>query len=413
MSGSSAAYHLVKNGKSVVIVEAREISGGATGRNGGFLKPVNWNQLPVLLRSRGILESIELIKLEVEGRQQVRQFCNDHHIECDLDKDIDTMEFFDGHAGLKETLSWWYGLRHILLPLAGVKTLDDRNAIRAHLPLLRDDTDFNCGIVDRASGDTFWAAKFTKAVAKEALKAGAHICTDTSVTGWEPISPEDLSHNKVINPNARIRVFTSRGTIECNHCVFATNAHTADLVPDMKGKIIPVRNHVLCTAPAPPLAVGADGTPRRVGISCQNGFIYFMQRPDGRIIIGGFRNHEKGHGVDVADDGKIDPEVLAYAKGFLGRQFKGFEIENVPVEAAWTGIIGWSCDNRPWCGPLWTNPNVSVCAGFSGHGMTQCFLCGKAVAEMVAGRRPSPFVSTFLPREGRTSTADLHLGHWE
>ena len=49
-----------------------------------------------------------------------------------------------------------------------------------------------------------------------------------------------------------------------------------------------------------------------------------------------------------------------------------------------------------------------VCCGFSGHGMTQTFLCGAAVADMVNGellpRRDRAFVDAFLPSLARSGT---------
>ena len=38
-----------------------------------------------------------------------------------------------------------------------------------------------------------------------------------------------------------------------------------------------------------------------------------------------------------------------------------------------------------------------IAAGFSGNGMPQTFLAGRAVAEMAIGRRPTAFVEAFRP----------------
>lgn len=85
--------------------------------------------------------------------------------------------------------------------------------------------------------------------------------------------------------------------------------------------------------------------------------------------------------------------------------------DDAKVDQVWTGIIGWSCDDLPWVGPVPNHPLVYVCGGFSGHGLTQTFLCGKAVAQMAIGQKPGQFVSRFLPSLDRKHTADLIAGH--
>ena len=59
--------------------------------------------------------------------------------------------------------------------------------------------------------------------------------------------------------------------------------------------------------------------------------------------------------------------------------------------------MGFSSDGVPWVGPLPHAPGQWLVAGFSGHGMPQTFLCGRAIAQMVLGRTPRPFVDRFLP----------------
>ena len=49
----------------------------------------------------------------------------------------------------------------------------------------------------------------------------------------------------------------------------------------------------------------------------------------------------------------------------------------------WTGIMGFSRDEHPWIGPVPDNTNLYIAAGYTGHGMPNTWLCGKAVALMV------------------------------
>jgi len=49
----------------------------------------------------------------------------------------------------------------------------------------------------------------------------------------------------------------------------------------------------------------------------------------------------------------------------------------------WSGIMGFSRDDHPWVGPLPSQPNLYIAAGFTGHGMPNTWLSGKAVAVML------------------------------
>ena len=45
--------------------------------------------------------------------------------------------------------------------------------------------------------------------------------------------------------------------------------------------------------------------------------------------------------------------------------------------------MGFSRDDKPWVGPLPGNESTYMAAGFTGHGMPNTWLSGKAVAVMV------------------------------
>ena len=45
--------------------------------------------------------------------------------------------------------------------------------------------------------------------------------------------------------------------------------------------------------------------------------------------------------------------------------------------------MGFSRDEHPWIGPVPDTTNLFIAAGYTGHGMPNTWLCGKAVALMV------------------------------
>lgn len=59
--------------------------------------------------------------------------------------------------------------------------------------------------------------------------------------------------------------------------------------------------------------------------------------------------------------------------------------------------MGFSRDDHPWIGPVPDMPNLYIAAGYTGHGMPNTWLCGKAVAAMVQKpKKLSPAENTLL-----------------
>lgn len=67
--------------------------------------------------------------------------------------------------------------------------------------------------------------------------------------------------------------------------------------------------------------------------------------------------------------------------------------------------MGYSSDLMPHIGELPQSPGMYMCAGFSGHGMSQIFSATKGVAQMVL--RGTKFEDTGLPPMFKTTQARL------
>jgi glycine/D-amino acid oxidase-like deaminating enzyme len=170
--------------------------------------------------------------------------------------------------------------------------------------------------------------------------------------------------------------------------VHATNAWAPELLPALREVVQPVRGQVIVTAPAPPLWP--------FGLSTNHGYEYWMQRPDGRIVLGGLRWHTPTREEGTRDDTVVEPQVSAALHAFLPRRFPA--LAGIAVEHEWTGIMGFTPDRNPLVGPVPGSPGEHVVAGFNGHGMSMAFLCARAGAEIVAGRTPEDFLpEAFLP----------------
>lgn len=398
LSGVSTAYHLSKMGRETLLLDARGIAGGASGRNGGFVHPVEYSDLPDLLyRKPGkIHKYFQLAKLEQAGRKVLREKCEQGGLEGVLDLNVDAYMVFDEEDKLRDRLGPFFPLRNWLLPFFGIRCVQAHEYLR-----IRSDTKICKGgaIMRSKACDTICCAEFVSELARQGIELGLSVRTGVLVKEVVPLE------------NGVLHIVGSKGeTFKAKNVVYATNAFTPKILPEFKEKIVPIRNHVMVTKPVPSISKENN---RRIGLSTQEGFHYMIQRPCGRVVIGGFRDFEKGFGVNKSNDSEVCLEVIEEMKSFLKENFEYFHENGVQVELAWTGIIGWSFDDTPWVGKLPYKNNEYIIAGFCGHGMTQTFMAGKALAEIISKKKPEYYVNVWDPNNLRTKTANFEAGHTE
>lgn len=166
------------------------------------------------------------------------------------------------------------------------------------------------------------------------------------------------------------------------------------------------------------------------------GFDYMTQLPGGQIMLGGGFAQGEGGGIadlGVSADSDLSLYVDIHLSGALRAIFGGTSwgcVQGDPVQAMWTGSMGFSMDGFPWVGrlsgavtgrsELESGGCEWVCAAFGGEGMVQTWLCGKALATMLLaqdtslGRMVSMDLSWFpgqlLVSEKRFDEAVLPLG---
>jgi glycine/D-amino acid oxidase-like deaminating enzyme len=188
---------------------------------------------------------------------------------------------------------------------------------------------------------------------------------------------------------------TPRGTISSQNVILATNGYTSALLPHFADLIVPVRGEMSALHPPPNSTiipnsygmVGALGQP-------ENNDDYLVQRPyagvpnpGGHLMFGGGRGAGHLPTIGVSDDTIIDKDSAAYLRAGL---LKMLELDGntqglteLKAAAEWTGIMGYSRDDHPWVGKVPDKEGLWLCGGYTGHGMPNGTLCGKAVVDMV------------------------------
>ena len=161
--------------------------------------------------------------------------------------------------------------------------------------------------------------------------------------------------------------------LEADRILVATDGYGHGLVPELADLIWPTRGQVIASEPLERVLYDRPHYARQ-------GFDYWQQLPDGRIVLGGFRD------VSILDEltdvEETTPAIQSSLEAFL-HELAG---DSVQVTHRWPGIFGLTQDMLPLVGPVpLRDGRVWVAGGYSGHGNVLGFACGGLVADALLG----------------------------
>jgi glycine/D-amino acid oxidase-like deaminating enzyme len=240
---------------------------------------------------------------------------------------------------------------------------EEREGIRLEYEALREDgfeaewlDDVPGGAAGRFQGAIFHPAdgsiqpaRFVRRLAAQAAEAGAEIREHDPVTDVEALDAERV----------------------------ATDGYGHGLVPELADLIWPTRGQMIGSAPLERVLFDRPHYARQ-------GFDYWQQLPDGRILLGGFRDTSILD--ELTDVEETTPAIQSSLESFL-HELAGGE---VGVTHRWAGIFGLTQDMLPLVGPVpGHDGRVWVAGGYSGHGNVLGFACGELVADGMLGHESS------------------------
>lgn len=87
-AGTSVAYHLSQDplvaNKSITILEARGACSGATGRNGGHLRPDFYSHIDDYCDRAGVEAAVEVAEFEISHVWAIKKLVEEEEIDCDF-----------------------------------------------------------------------------------------------------------------------------------------------------------------------------------------------------------------------------------------------------------------------------------------------------------------------------------------
>jgi len=339
ITGCSCALALAEAGLRVRLYEAREIAGGASGRNGGFALRGGAAPYPVTAASIGRERAAELWQWTERELAALGEAAGDAfrptgslRLAADDEERSELEEEYDALGADGFAVEW---VDELEPPLAG----------RYTAALFHPDD------------GALQPARLVRRLAERAAEAGVEIHERERVGAIDETGAETV--------------------------VVATDGYPSGLLGELEGLVVPTRGQVIATEP---LAERRFEVPHYG----RHGFDYWHQAEDGRLVAGGFRDlslQEEFTAEEVTTPA-VQDALEQFVASLAGRALR--------VDYRWAGIFGLVFDFLPVVGPVPGVEGAWVAAGYSGHGNVLGFACGRLVARAILGQH-DPLLELFEP----------------
>ena len=347
-TGLSAALHLAERGFKVVLIEARRLGWGASGRNGGQLHSGQRRDQTTLAAMVGKDDARKLWRIGEEAKALVVDLVRRHGIDCDL-------KFGLLHADHKR--------RFVAHSRAYVDTLRRDHAYEKaefvsgeEMRAMVASQAYHGGWLDRG-GAHLHPLNFALGIARAAASAGAKLYEKSPAIRIVEGDP--------------VRVEIAAGTVSAQFLLLACNGYFEGLAPRVERRVMPINNFLIATEPLGEVA--ALALIRDDVAVADSRFVvnYFRLSADRRLLFGGGETYSSRFPKDIA--GLVRRRMLTIFPQLAG----------VRIDYAWGGTLAVTPRRLPYFARL--SPNVLVAAGYSGQGVGMAVLGGQVLAEAVDG----------------------------
>lgn len=359
-TGISAAYHLSRRfpQKHVVLLEAKAIANGASGRNGGQM--LNWlagveSRNPDLTRL--------IYATTKEGIDGIEQIIKRHGLDVRYHR-RGCLEVFTSPERAEMAHARAEAMQRLGI---GIRFLSSRE-LPAHL----DAAGVHGAVIDPSEGHLH-GVDYLRALRAVLLEQGVSIYENTPVLS--------------VNEGPTITLGTPGGEVRANCIVLATNAYTARL-GYFKYGYFPLHSHAIATEPL------SEERQKQIGWGATSGFHDDLDRisyagitNEGEIIFGGGSNASYAYlyggrtsypgtpGSASANFRAVQNRLEAYFPRSAG----------VKVAHQWTGTLCITMSRICSMGVMGEHRNVYYALGYSGHGVVLANVAGRVLCDIYSG----------------------------
>jgi len=343
LAGLSAALELAERGLDVVVLEAREIGWGASGRNGGqAIHGLACGQ-DVIEAQLGLADSRKVWDMTIEALDMLRERTARYGIECD---------WRDGFLGVATSARKGAALARWADEIESKYAYPLTRVAPAELPRWIASGRYHSAIHDPRSGHLH-PLKYVRGLARAAAAAGVRLYEDTEV--------------RTFTQDAGVTITTAGGQVRAAQALLAGNVYLQDVAPALESRIMPVGTYIVCSERLD--AKLADSLiPTRSAV-CDTDFVldYYRTTNDHRMLFGG----------RVSYSTKTPANLQQSMRARMVDTFP--QLNGAKIEFAWGGFVDITMNRAPDFGRI--GSNVYYLQGFSGHGLVLTGLAGRVVAE--------------------------------
>ena len=263
-TGLSAALALAR-GVSVVVLEAAQVAGEASGRNGGQCNTGVAQDYASLAARIGVEQAKAFYRAYASAVKSVETIVTEQAIDCDFRRagKLKLAAKPQHFAGLEKTFN---ALRRDVDP--DIELIDPSH--------IRDEiaSDGFTAALQR-NGAQMHMGKFGVGLAQAAVRAGARVYEHAAVTQLDRLDGE------------RHRITSARGTIVADRVLVATGASQHGPFAWFRRRIAPVGSFIVVTEPLPDAQLNRLFPHRRAYVTSRQIGNYFRVTPDNRLLFGG------------------------------------------------------------------------------------------------------------------------------
>ena len=358
-AGLSAAIEFADRGFRVVLLEARQVGWGASGRNGGQVIAGLACDQTELEPQLGLEDSRRVWNMTLEAIDLIAQRRARFGIDCDWQPGSLSLAV---NARKARALQSWHA------DMAARYDYAPQWIAPADMAQWIASPRFHSGVHDPHGGHLH-PLKYCLGLARAAASLGVTIHEQTPVLKLEP--------------GPRVRLRSAKGSVRAAQVLLAGNTYldvlTPGLAPSIARRIMPVGTYIVASEPLPN-GLAASLIPSRSAV-CDTNFVldYFRTTADQRLLYGGRVSYSSATPLNLG------PSMQRR----MARTFP--QLKQTKIEYTWGGFVDISMKRAPDFGRLPSehgkapHSNVYYVQGFSGHGVALTGLAGRLVAEAIAG----------------------------
>jgi glycine/D-amino acid oxidase-like deaminating enzyme len=351
-TGLSAAIALARRGASVAVLEAGEMGGEASGRNGGQCNAGTAHDYGALSDSMGQQRAAAYYKAHVDAVDTVEQLTRTEGIDCAFNR--------CGRLKLAAKPSHYEKFARAAERLAEI----DPDVALIPPERIRDEigsSQFHGGLVQKTSAQLH-PGRLVRGLAEAAARHKAQLFENALVTGME-------------RQNGSWRVETSRGTLQAGQVLLATGgAPFAGPFGWFQRRIVTVGSFVIATEPLPTALIAELFPTRRNYVTSKNIGNYFRLAHDNRLIFGGRARFAVSNDRSDVKGGRILEATMRDMFPALG---------GIGISHVWGGNVDLTADRLPRAGE---HEGLFYAMGYSGHGVQMSVHMGQQMAQVMDGK---------------------------